>query len=124
MVREGTPSGVIIQKLRDVRVSYAVSAEQVGRLAAQGVPADVIDYLRYGDAARYLVASPGLYGYPAGYLHSDPYYDYYDGWGHRGLGPYPWGVYPYWGYGYGYRPWPYGSGYPRSNVYFGFGSRW
>src|SRR4051812_16668700 len=50
MVREGTPSGVIIQKLRDSRLNYSLSAEQAKDLAARGVPRDVIAYLERGEA--------------------------------------------------------------------------
>jgi hypothetical protein len=53
MARDGTPSGVIIQKLRDSRLNYSLSAEQAKDLAARGVPPDVIAYLERGEAGKF-----------------------------------------------------------------------
>jgi hypothetical protein len=108
MAREGTPSGVIVQKLRDARASYAISAEQEARLAAQGVSPDVIGYLRYGDAVPALQPAPMVW--------PGPYYGPY-------LYPYPYGAYSGYRRSYGWYG-PYGPAYPRSGFYFGFGRRW
>jgi hypothetical protein len=100
MARAGTPSEVIIQKLRDSRLVYAVTPEQARALAARGLPADVIAYLEHGEAAVAPRAVAPLNAYP----HAYPYYAY----------PY---AQPYWGY-------PYGPRYPGATLYFGFGRRW
>lgn len=95
LARDGTPSGFIIQRLRDTRTP-PMTAQETASLALQGVPSDVLAYLQYGERG---IAPPPVY-VPA------PYY----GWG------------PYSGYPYGwYSPWRYG---PGANVYFGFGRRW
>ena len=105
LARSETPSGVIIQKLRDSRSTYAISAEQAGSLASRGVREDVIAYLRYGEAGIAPKADP-LAPYAYEYPHHFPY-DY----------PYH---YPYYWRPYGL----YGPVYPRSGVFFGFGRRW
>jgi hypothetical protein len=103
MARAGTPSGVIIQKLRDSRLVYSVTPEQARSLAARGLPADVIAYLEQGEpsVARRPAAPPQAYPY-APYGH--PYYAYPS-------------AQPYWGY-------PYGPHYPGATFYFGLGRRW
>jgi len=99
LARSETPSGVIIQKLRDSRTTHAISAEQAASLASRGVPEDVIAFLRYGKegiAPKAYALVPYAYDTP----YPDPYY------------------YPYY-----YRP--YGLlHYPRSGLFFGFGRRW
>jgi hypothetical protein len=103
MAREGTPSGVIIQKLRDSRLNYSVTAEQARDLAAKGLPPDVIAFLQHGEAAlapRVVAPAPPVYPYP------------YPAYGHA----YPY-AHPWWGYGWGPR-------YPGTSLYFGFGRRW
>lgn len=97
LAREGTPSGLIIQKLRDSSTPHAISEAEAASFASQGVPADVIAYLRYGEQG---IAPPVPVYVPAPY----PYYGY---------GPYrPYGF---------YSPGRYG---PGSHVFFGFGQRW
>ncbi len=99
LAKEGAPPGLIIQKLRDTRTP-PMSDEQIAPLASQGVPADVIAYLRYGEQG---IAPPPPVYVPA------PYYG--------------WGPYPYYGYRpYGwYSPWRYA---PGTHLYLGFGRRW
>ena len=81
MARSGTPPNVIIQSLRDSRAAYAISAAQAGDLSRQGVPYEVIDYLRYG--GRVPLAA---YSYPAyaPYVFMPGYY-----YPTRGFGGYP-----------------------------------
>jgi hypothetical protein len=109
MAKEGTPSGVIIQKLRDSRLTYSVNDEEARSLASRGVPQEVIAYLQHGEAGLApRQAAPSTYEarpvYPA------PYYAY----------PYAY-PYPYYGY---YGPRYYGPGfyapYPRAGISFGF----
>lgn len=49
MARSNTPSNVIIQSLRDSRATYAISSAEAGELSRQGVPYEVIEYLRWGE---------------------------------------------------------------------------
>lgn len=100
MARDGTPSNFIIQTLRDTRASYALSAGEGQSLAERGVPAEVVAYLRGGDARP--ARRPRAYDYP-------PYYA-------SAVYPYGWG-YPGWGY-------PYGPWHPGTSLYFGLGRRW
>ena len=104
LARSGTPSSVIIQKLRDARMPPP-SAEQISLLAARGVPADVVHYLRSGEE---IIPPPYAWGYPVPAYPAYPYY------GFPSYRPYS----PYWGYPYGAYPY-----YPRSGVFLGF-SRW
>ena len=108
MARAGDPAPVIVQKLRDSRTpSGGLSNEQANSLARQGVPADVLLWLRLGDSAS--GAGPrsayreaclrNPYCRSPGYLTGYPYY----------YGP----AYPY---GFGYPPY-------RSGLSFGF-RRW
>lgn len=102
MARDGTPSGVIIQKLRDSRLVYSVNATEAKDLASRGVPADVIAYLQRGEAGLPpSAAAPGTYREPV-YAPPPAYY----------AAPYP---YPYYAYPYYYGPW-----YPRAGISFGF----
>jgi hypothetical protein len=109
MAASGTPSGVIIQKLRDSRAMYSISPEQTGTLAVRGVPPEVVAYLRYGEEALNpaLFQAPAYSAFPYGYPYLPPYYGYYS----------PGAYAPYWRY-------PYGPGYPHSGVFFGFSRRW
>ncbi len=99
LARDGSPSGVIIQKLRDSNTPHAISEQEAASLASQGVPPEVVAYLRYGEQG---IAPPVPAYVPA------PYYGY---------GPYGYGYRPY---GI-YSPWRYGAG---SHVFFGLGRRW
>lgn len=93
MARAGTPSNVIVQKLRDSRSSYAITASDASVLAARGVPAEVIDYLRRGDRPRLSRIRPDpLYGHrywPLYWVYY-PGYGYSAGHGHYGIG-FTWG---------------------------------
>lgn len=62
MARDGTPSKVIIQSLRDSRAAYAISSVEAGELSGQGVPYEVVDFLRWGE--RTAVEHPYTYPYP------------------------------------------------------------
>jgi hypothetical protein len=105
MARSGTPSGVIIQKMRDSRLIYSVTAEQARDLAAKGVPPDVIAYLERGEAGIAPRVPDPVAAYPYPYpTYGYPYYAH----------PY---AQPWWGHGYGPR-------YPGTSLYFGFGRRW
>jgi hypothetical protein len=105
MAREGTPSNVIIQTLRDTRATYALTAQEAQALAGRGVPPDVIAHLRGEDPERWA-------GSHAHDPYDVPYYPAY-GWGY----PYGWS-HPYsWSH-------PYGPWYPGTGLYFGFGRRW
>ena len=77
MARSGTPSNVIIQSLRDSRAAYAISAAEAGELSRQGVPYEVVEYLRWGERrpaqwAPYPYVDP--YSYPYTYPYSYPVY--------------------------------------------------
>lgn len=49
MARGGTPANVIIQSLRDSRATYAIGSAEASELSRQGVPYEVIEYLRWGE---------------------------------------------------------------------------
>lgn len=52
MARAGDPAPVIVQKLRDSGTPHGgLAQEQASALARQGVPADVVLWLRFGDRA-------------------------------------------------------------------------
>jgi hypothetical protein len=78
LARSGTPPQTIVQILRDSRATYALSAEEGRKLAARGVPAEVISHLR------------GIEQRPP-----RPYAYY----------PHPYFAHPYFGYPYPYYPW-------------------
>lgn len=102
MARQGDPAPVIVQKLRDSRTPYgSLSAEQGAALSRQGVPADVVLWLRYGDRPP-VPAAPYAGRYTC---LRDPF-----------CRPFNY-AYPY-GYPYRYAYPPYGSG-----LYFGYGLR-
>ena len=71
MARGNTPSKVIIQLLRDSRATYAASSAEANELSRQGVPYEVIDYLRFGELRHAPLAV-----YPYSYLY--PGYSPYD----------------------------------------------
>ena len=105
MARAGETSQVMVQKLRDSRTPYGgLSSDQSASLARQGVPGDVLVWLRFGDRAP----SPAVRHGARDACRRDPFC------GHPG-------------YGFGYPGYarPYGYGYPphRSGLYFGHGLR-
>ncbi|MFH1043565.1 MAG: hypothetical protein V1796_00540 [Pseudomonadota bacterium] len=102
MARAGTPSNVILQKLRDARMNYAIGAQEASAIAARGVPPEVIDFLQHGEPPPVTYAHP-TYAYP--------------------YSPYPYGLRP-WGYPYGTLGRPYPYGHIGSGFYLGFGRRW
>ena len=89
MARSGTPSNVIIQSLRDSRATYAISSVEASDLSRQGVPYEVVEYLRWGEPRPAPLAT-----YPYPYPYSYPVYApfvvapsiYYSRWG---FGRYP-----------------------------------
>jgi hypothetical protein len=108
MALAGTPSGVIIQKLRDSRLVYVISDEEAASLAARGVPDDGIAYLRHGEGGlppQQQAVPPAYRTYPYGPPYTSPSYGvpYY-------TAPYygsfyygrPYYARPYYGYGYPY----------------------
>ncbi|MFM9972014.1 MAG: hypothetical protein ACKVQK_26840 [Burkholderiales bacterium] len=108
MARNGTPANVIIQSLRDSRAAYAITSTEASDLSRQGVPYEVVEYLRFGE--RQAVAA-----YPVYPVHPvpRPFYPY------SGYAPYV--VVPgiYFSRGF-YGPYP---RYPRSGFSLRFGFR-
>lgn len=49
MAQSGAPANVIIQALRDSRAAYAVSSAEADDLSRQGVPIEVVEFLRWGE---------------------------------------------------------------------------
>ena len=99
MTRQGDPAPVIVQKLRDSRTPFGgLTADQESQLARQGVPADVVVWLRYGDRAPVSGTRSAYRDACLRNPHCRP---------------------PLYGPGYPYSP--YGFGYPpyRSGLYFG-----
>ena len=95
MARSGTPSNVIIQSLRDTRAAYAISSAEAGELSRQGVPYEVVEYLRWGEPrpaqwVPYPYTAPYSYPYPYPYPVYAPFFVapsiYYSRWG---FGRYP-----------------------------------
>ena len=70
MARIGTPANVIIQTLRDARVNYSLSSAEAGELLRQGVPYEVVEFMRHGEPQPVAV-----YSYPT-YPLSPTYPDY------------------------------------------------
>jgi len=69
MARSGSPANVIVQSLRDSRAAYAISSAEANDLSRQGVPYEVIEYLRHGERQP-----AGSANYPYYYdPHSHPY---------------------------------------------------
>jgi len=68
MARGATPSNVIIQSLRDSRATYAINSAEANELSRQGVPYEVIEYLRYGERQPApLAIYPYYYPHPYAY---------------------------------------------------------
>jgi len=65
MARGGSPANVIVQALRDSRASYAISSAEANDLSRQGVPYEVIEYLRFGERQPVVV-----YVQPPSHVHS------------------------------------------------------
>ena len=49
MAQSGAPTNVIIQSLRDSRAAYAINSAEADDLSRQGVPIEVVEFLRWGE---------------------------------------------------------------------------
>lgn len=76
MARIGTPANVIIQTLRDARVNYSLSSTEAGALLRQGVPYEVVEFMRHGEPLPVAVYSSPTYYHPPTYPSSPMYPDY------------------------------------------------
>jgi hypothetical protein len=70
MAKDGQPAEAIIQRMRATLAVYPMSASELAKLRAQGVPDAVIDYMQetYVEAVRqqeWARARGGYYGYSA-----------------------------------------------------------
>lgn len=102
MSRDGTPAATIIQALRDSRAHYRISIEEARDLSAQGVPYEVVEFLRRGEQFAAPIYPAPVRAYPS-YVFVPGFYLGY------GRGP---------GVRYPYYPYP-----PRAGLYFRFGVR-
>ena len=107
--RMGTPPNTLIQMLRDSRTAYALTAGEGEKLAARGVPDEVIAYMRGSERQ-----APQPYGYYPYSSYASPYPYYGNPYPYRA---YPYRAYPYWS-AYPYLAVPL---YPWSGVHFGVG---